>query len=417
MNHPSDQRGKSRGAAMIEALIAVPITVVACLLVLQIMLLYRVKIALNHATQEAARVGSMSNARVIPRFLTDIMGAWSAMGGKGGGKKANPVGVSKAAAQAADGTQPKSAAQDAAASGGSQVAKPADKKDKPEGKTPAFMKAFGKGLMRYGDSSVLQGFINGITPLYVTGTSFLDVTAGQLKAYGDAMLNSCIFYHNPTQAAFIDHGFMEPEGPDRFILQIPNDFMRYRVPARVDFAGKGIGYFKKNGKYLSDEEERLKGYTSSMSIQDATLLSIEIRYSAEMKVPLAKEIILGITKLYNAVRPQDPNSLGQKFDADAIDNGRWPMRSFATYRMRSPVHWHILYPMGGMSNAPDSQVEVFNITKTLWNQVSSAVGGKFDPAEPQIGFCPGLVIETEKKFDSDQWVGKKYDVELSQFKE
>lgn len=411
------ERTRIGGAAIVEAMIALPITLVACLLVLQITLLYRAKIALNYATQEAARVGSMSNGRVVPRFLTDIA-AFSVMGGSN--KKAAPVssGTIPGAANSSDGKQPANKALEAStASSDSKAKAPPELPKSGEKRDNSFLKSLGKGLLRYGDSSVLQGFIMGITPLYVKGTGFGDVTKGQIDAYGDAMMNACILYHNPTQSAFIDFGFMEVEGPDRYVLQIPSDLMRYRVPGDVDPAGKGIGYYKKNGTYLSDETKGIKDGLSTMSVQDANLLSIEIKYSVPMQVPIAREIIIGISKLYDSL-PSKDSALTKAFVSSALDHGRWPLTSFATYRMRSPVHWHMFYPLGNVSSIRSAQVEAFDGIQALWNLVVGSIApsdngtpSKWDPAEPQIGFCPGLLIDslTTKVSVEQSWFGKDYD--------
>ncbi len=440
-----DKAMKQRGASMVEAMIAVPIILVACLLTLQVMLLYRAKIALNFATQEAARVGSMSNARIVPRFLTDVTqfmtvfrkktkcvkpggGAVAAVGGScpsGSSPEPAPPGMPSSSvsgsSSASDGLQP-SGSSFSGASGDQAAAPPAPptradaaaaQSSGNNSAVAGFMKSLGRGMLRYGDSSVLQGFVNGITPLYTNGTGFLDIGKGQLAAYGDAMMNSCIIYHNPTQAAFLDFGFMEVDGPDKYVLQIPNDLMRYRIPADVDSSGKHIGYFKKKGKYLSDEEGGIRGELSTMPVQDATLLSIEIKYSYPMKVPIAREIIIGLSKLYNGLN-NDETAMGRAFVNSSLDHGRWPMSSFATYRMQSPVAWNMFFPFGSSSGIRSSELEVFDSIQALWNVVAEKVNDSFDPAEPQVGFCPGLLIDSlggniGKKYPSDHWVGKTYD--------
>jgi hypothetical protein len=441
----SFRQRRAQGASTIEALIAVPVVLVACLLTLQMMLLYRAKIALNYATQEAARVGSMSNGRVVPRFLTDVTqfstvfrrkpkcvtGAGAAVPGAGGGcpSGSTPEAVDPAlptsgipgASTSADGSQPTGGQFDAPAADSAGTPPPAAnaadaaaaRNPKDKGAGAKFAMTLGRGMLRYGDSSVLQGFINGIMPLYSGGTQFLDVAKGQLAAYGDAMMNSCIIYHSPTQAAFLDFGFAEVDGPDKFVLQIPNDLLRYRIPGDLDPKGKHIGYYKEKGRHLSDEEPGLRGELSSMSVQDATLLSIEIKYSSPMKVPIAREILVGLARLYNNLS-ENETAMGREFINFSLDHGRWPMSGFATYRMQTPVHWHVFYPFGRQSNIRSSQIEAFDGIQALWNLVTTKVNDTFDPAEPQIGFCPGLLIdkmggEIGDKMTTDTWVGKPYD--------
>lgn len=440
---------KQRGAGMAEALIAVPIVLVACLLTLQLMLLYRAKISLNFATEEAARVGSMSNARIVPRFLTDVTQFMTVFRKKtkcvkpsGGTAPVNPGGSCPGGSspEAVDPSLPSSSVpgSDTASNGsqptGSQFGGGSGSSGSsagtpPPAATPAdaanarnstsgtaakdFAKTLGRGMLRYGDSSVLQGFINGIAPLYTTGTDFKDVAQGQLSAYGDAMMHSCIIYHNPTQAAFLDFAFMEVDGPDKYVLQIPNDLMRYRIPGDLDPSGKHINYYKSHGKYLSDEEGGIRGELSTMPVQDATLLSIEIKYSYPMQVPIAREIIIGLSKLYNGLIDGE-TAMGSAFVNSSLDRGRWPMSSFATYRMQTPVHWNFFFPFGSSSGIRSSEYEVFDGIQALWNVVSAKVNDTFDPAEPQVGFCPGLLIEAMgakngDKLPTDRWVGKDYD--------
>ncbi len=426
---------RQSGGSIVEAIIAIPLVVVACLLTLQMMLLYRAKISLNFATQEAARIGAMSNGRVVPRFLTDVTqfsavfrnkktctnstGADTTPTAVGGCPSERPelTQVNLAGANtAADGAQPDgdqfaegpvddraaapaavpTAADAAAARGGnSSVAKD-------------FLKGLGRGMMRYGDSSVLQGFIMGITPLYTSGIKFSDVAKAQVNAYGDAMMNSCIIYHSPTQAAFLDFGFIEIDGPDSLALQIPNDLLRYRVPGSLDPAGRHIGYYKKKGKYLSDEEPGLRGSTSSMSVQDATLLSIEIKYSYALDVPIARDILVGLAKLTGGLTANE-RKMGRAFNAGSLDKYRWPMSGFATYRMQTPVHWHIFYPFGDMSNVRSTKIEAFDAIQLLYDTVIDKVNDSFDPAEPQIGFCPGLVLDAARAGSEPSWFGEDYD--------
>lgn len=432
------------GATMIEAMIAVPLVLVACLLALQMMLLYRAKISLNFATQEAARIGAMSNGRVVPRFLSNITEYATIIRRKS--KCLNAAGGTETAAtggscpagstperadpglpsreltgngRAADGNPPTggqfSTTSDDSAATPSAVPTEEESRGGSESLSAAkpYVKKLALGMIRYGDSSTLQGFINGIAPLYTTGIGFTDVAKGQLDAYGDAMINSCIIYHSPTHAAFLDFGFVEADGPDNFVLQIPNDLLRYRVPADVDFAGKHIGYYKSKGRYLSDEEGGLRGLTSSMSVQEATLLSIEVKYSYPLKVPIAREILIGLARLTGGLS-SNQTAMGIAFNDFSLDHGRWPMSGFATYRMQTPVHWHMFYPFGSSSNIRTTGIEAFDGIQVLWNLVAEKVNDSFDPAEPQIGFCPGLLIDSlggnvGDRVKTDSWFGKDYD--------
>lgn len=413
---------------MVEAMIAVPIVLVACLLTLQLMLLYRAKIALNFATQEAARVGAMSNGRIVPRFLTDIARFTTVLRRKpkcGSGPCAPgqlpdpaprdvPPSSLPGGHASSDGSEPAgtSGFGSSTSGGGETAAAPPPKPTStPAQGNDSAMKSFlvelGKGMLRYGDSSVLQGYINGIMPLYMTGTSTSDIFKAQVDAFRDAMLNSCILYHNPTHAAFMDFGFMEIEGPDKFVFQIPNDVLRYRIPGDVDPTGKGINYYEKNGKYLSADMGELRGAASSMSVQEATLLSIEIKYSYPLKVPIAREILIGLAKLRGSGAT---SAIGSNFDDFSFGRTRWPMSSYATYRMQTPVHWHVFYPFGNVSNIKTPAIEAYDVVQALWNVVLGIVNDKFDPAEPRIGFCPGLWTNSSAGTLNDRWFGKDVDL-------
>lgn len=345
---------KNGGASMVEAMIAVPIVLIACLLTLQIMFLYKTKFALNYATQEAARVGAMNNGYIIPRpVVNSLLDRYTRYTGP-------PL---------------------------------------ESGNIREIVKMF----MEHGDSSVLQGFANGIMPLYVKGTNPKDIVVAQWEAYTNAMMNSCIFYHSPTQAAFADFGFIEVEGPDMLIAQIPNDMMRYRVPPIIDPVGRGINYYKSNDKkkYISDDEVLLRGSSSKMSVQEATLLSIEIRYSDKMIVPIAREILIGLARLWAAKNDQ---SITNTFDKYSWSNGRWPMSSYATYRMQTPVHWNPFFPSGDP-----------NMSTFFGRPVPKA--GLKSSYDPDLGFCPGLVLSTkeDKKniplgIKDNNWFGKDFDI-------
>ncbi|MBC7489621.1 MAG: pilus assembly protein [Glaciimonas sp.] len=64
-------RKGEEGASLTEFIIAIPMILVFVLLCLQLVLMYRAKLAHNFAVQEAACIGAMTNGRVVPRFVTD----------------------------------------------------------------------------------------------------------------------------------------------------------------------------------------------------------------------------------------------------------------------------------------------------------------------------------------------------------
>ncbi|PUA16769.1 TadE/TadG family type IV pilus assembly protein [Glaciimonas sp. PCH181] len=416
-----------RGASLTEFVIAIPVVLIFALLCLQLMLMYRAKLAHNFAVQEAARIGAMSNGRVVPRFVTDPLTAqlgnlgYAAVGklvhttnaeGKDVVSAVTTSGNELGGASQAGGLMDGPAADsDVGASGGDS----GEAASKPGGisgflgtaktaVTPAVW-SFIQGLMRYGDSSVLQGFINGITPMYMgNGTGKLAVVQAQVAAYKDAMFNSCILYHNPTQAAFLESGTIELQGLDYGILKLPADYMRFRTPLGItaDPGGDDVG------------NANLQGNLSGKSIQDNTILSIEILWSYPLKVPIANSIIIGITRMMGTLNPD--SGLTAAFQAKALSRGRYPFSSSASYRAQNALAWHLFYPLGTMAPPAGGSggYEAFDIVVLLWNSVVSRLEGKFDPAEPQIGFCLGALdmgawAAGEPNDVKEHWWGESYD--------
>ena len=416
-----------RGASLVEFVVAIPVVLIFALLCLQLMLMYRAKLAHNFAVQEAARIGAMSNGRVVPRFVTDPLTAqlgnlgYAAVGKIVHSKDASgkdvisvvttPGNELAGAGQAGGVMDGPSANSDVGTSGGDG----SEAANKPGGVssflgaaktkvTPAVW-AFIQGLMRYGDSSVLQGFINGITPMYMgSGTGKLAVVEAQVAAYKDAMFNSCILYHNPTQAAFLESGTIELQGLDYGILKLPSDYMRFRTPLGVTAAA--------GGDDLSSDS--LKGNLTNKNIQDNTILSIEILWSYPLKVPIANSIIIGITNMMGALNPS--SNLTAAFQAKALSRGRYPFSSSASYRAQNALAWHPFYPLGSMAPPPGGSggYEAFDVIVIIWNSIVSRMEGKFDPAEPQIGFCLGAMdmgawAEGDPNDVKTHWWGESYD--------
>ncbi|WP_082797878.1 TadE family protein [Collimonas arenae] len=389
-----------------EFVVAIPVVLIMALLCLQLALMYRAKLAHNFAVQEAVRIGAMSNGRVVPRFLTDKISGMVgnvAIGIPGKVAFSTIVDLLKTS----DGPAVDSAA-------GSSSEGDEEAANLPNGlnsqlsqnirtlKTPptsAFV-IFLKGLLRYGDSSVLQGYINGITPMYVNGASGPGQKwRAQFDAYLDALPNSCILYHNPTQAAFLESGNIELQGIDYGILKIPADYMRFRTPLGTAAADT----------YDIDTDSGLKGRWTGKTIQENTVLSIEILWSYPLKVPIANSVIIGLTRLFDS--GDSPSSMVADFRSKALDRGRYPFSAAASYRAQNALHWQPFYPLGPPTPpVNDDGFQVIDLVRKMWNEIVGST--TYDPTEPQIGFCLGqynLDGLAPKNQVSDHWWGESLD--------
>lgn len=406
------QNGKKRmrGASIAEFIIAFPIVIILALCCLQLMLMYRAKLAHNYAVQEAVRIGAMSNGRIVPRYMTDFLTAQ--LGGfayaaivkrtknpKTGKVDATVVkGSNMPGVKDSSGPPQKTPATDSkgAAPGGSWLDKA---KGSYKNKQPGWVWNFLRGMMRYGDSSVLQGYINGITPFYVGRNGHTNVAHAQIEAYRDAMWNSCIVYHSPTQAAFLESGVIELQGLDYGVLKLPADYMRFRTPLGVwpDDAG------------ISMKDSKLKGDLTNKSIQENTILSIEIMWSYPLDVPIANSIIIG---LIDFLGMGAENGLQANFNRIAFDRGRFPFTASASARAQGSLHWHPFYPLGGMAPpAGTGGNELFDLVVLTWNAIVNQLGNSFDPAEPQIGFCLANLdwVDGDTSTVSPHWWGEEID--------
>ncbi|MEO6920612.1 MAG: TadE family protein [Collimonas sp.] len=416
-----------RGASLAEFVVAIPVVLIFALLCLQMVLMYRAKLAHNYAVQEAVRIGAMSNGRVVPRFVTDPLTAqlgnlgYAAVGKVIHSKDASGKDVTSITttpgnelagagqAQATSDGVPVNNDTGSSSGNGGEAESRAGPISGFLGKakkniTPAVW-SFVQGLMRYGDSSVLQGYINGITPMYMgSDTGKGAVVEAQVAAYKDAMFNSCILYHNPTQAAFLESGVIELQGLDYGILKLPADYMRFRTPLGMVAAD--------GGDNLSDS--KLKGDITNKSIQENTILSIEIWWSYPLKVPIANSIIIGLTRLLGP--GSDSSGISSAFQSKALDRGRYPFTSSASYRAQNALHWSPFYPLGSKSPpiGGSGGYQAFDVVRLIWNSIVSRLEGNFDPAEPQIGFCLGAMdmgawAEGDKNVVSPHWWGESYD--------
>jgi hypothetical protein len=431
-----------RGASLAEFIVAFPVVIILALLTLQMVLLYRAKLAHNYATEEAVRIGAMSNGRIVPRFVTDPLTTLLATFGysaasmfgesiikrvrnpvTGKDEPAGEVLPAKGnqladAAKGGDGAPPNNTAAD------SNTPSTANKflgylKGSVQSATGiSKWTDFFKAVARYGDSSVLQGYMNGIAPMYMeagdTG-SVSDNVDSQARAYMDAMFNSCFLYHNPTQAAFIESGAIELQGMDYGILKIPADYMRFRSPMNPE------SIVKKDGEdlTLAKFNEPLTG----KNMQQKTILTIEVLWSYPLKIPIANAIIVNLVKAFGGLAPTGSGATVAAFNAKALDRGRFPLSSTASYRAQNALHWSVFYPLG--TKSPPSELSTFGSVASYgifagiiaaWDKILADQNGfDWDPAQPQVNFClgaldlPGGVGQKNNTPVSTHWWGEDFD--------
>jgi len=134
---------------------------------------------------------------------------------------------------------------------------------------------------------------------------------------------------NPTSEAFDDWGTLNPESGK---IEIPNSHLRHR------------------------DSERVPGATSGVTLQDANLLKIEVKYGYKMSVPLAANLF---SRVMSAMDPGN---------AQFYLSGRIPLTSVATVRMQSPAQQD-----GNINVAANFPEGNTNSTELVNGLVSSAV--------------------------------------------
>lgn len=301
-----------RGSAS-ESLVTLSLTVLIILIVIQLALIYRVKLTLQYAAHEAARIGALNNgaAVVIPLDLTKFLGLnYKNQGATTDIRTANPA---------------------------LQIA------------TSVFAAA--------NRSSVWDGLVAGMLPLYAGSNATSDkLPAYYGYAYGDLIRSSCIEYLNPTQQSFLDWGFMEFAGEDRFIYQIPTDTLRYRKPTAYDAAQLTINRIGDPGKTVPDK--LLKGNASNKTLAEANVLHLRINYGYKLEIPLAKDLFL--TGYREAVALFGTLN---DFEKAMLDEGKLPLNADGAVGMQTPLHWHPFYAFGpDFPMTIDPGAEVFDIT-------------------------------------------------------
>ena len=297
------QRRAQHGVSMTETLVALPVIILFVMCVVQFGLIYRAKLTLEYAAHEAARAGSLNNGMPLP-FIFRV--------GNSGVPGLGTLGS-------------------------------------------AALETLTNVLTR---GSVWQGLVKGMMPLYVNDTSVGGMFTGWAATNKDMIESACIEYLNPTQTTFIDWSFIENFGENRWILQIPNDTMRYRKPLAYDYKAKALGTAAGINDPTPPDAE-LRGNTSNKTLGETNVLHLRVHYGYRLGIPVANKIIIKALQGYQYVgeawfkllstdgttAPASDFRLNQ-LDTYYLANGKIPLSAEGVVGMESPMYWHPFYSFG-----------------------------------------------------------------------
>ncbi len=301
-------RARQRGVSMTETLIALPVVLVFTLSLVQLALIYRARLTLQYAANEAARVGSLNNALPLPYDLRIPLA-----------KKGMLADVSLGNVKS----------------------------------------ALTKG-------SVWQGFVRGMMPLYVSDASVSGLLKGWVNTNTDLIQGSCIEYVNPTQNTFLDWAMVENYGESRGIVRIPNDSLRYRKPLPYERDARTGATDTYNGDTPNLEDARLRGAVSNKTLGETNILHLRVHYGYKLSVPLAGPIIIKAMQGYRYVSRHIGSVLTtgddvpgadatgvSAIDAFFLSNDRFPLTQEASVGMQSSLYWHPFYSFGPARDTSD----------------------------------------------------------------
>lgn len=148
---------------------------------------------------------------------------------------------------------------------------------------------------------IRQGLTRGLTPIYVDSPGLAGVAEGALKARADVLLYSDIEIVSPTRQAWNE--FAEVQWNGRRAL--PNDSLAFRN-TRVGASG--------------------------LSVQDANILKIRVRYCYPMIVPFVDLVIQGGSALISG-----GDTWREELRCSISEQSRLRLESYAIVRMQSPI--------------------------------------------------------------------------------
>lgn len=282
---PRSRRAGS-GIALTETLIALPVLITFLLCVLQVGLIYRARLTLEYAAHEAARGGALNNGMPLPFSL----------------RLGTPGNIA--------------------------------------------FNATADVLTR---GSVWQGLVRGMTPLHTVRSGTGGVFAGWLATHRDLVGSACIEYLNPTQTAFIDWGFIENAGQNRWMVQIPNDTLRYRKPLPYDYKAKALA-ITGSARDATPPDAELRGAISNQTLGESNVLHLRVHYGYRLGIPVANRLfILALQGAqYLAGAASDPGRPGRldRLEARYLAEGRIPLVAEGVAGMETPMFWHPFYAFG-----------------------------------------------------------------------
>lgn len=292
---------------MTETLVALPILILFVMCVVQLGLIYRTKLTLEYAAHEAARAGSLNNGMPLPfifRMGNSTVPGWSTI-------------------------------------------------------NSAALETMTNVLTR---GSVWQGLVKGMMPLNVRELNSAGLLKGWAETNKDLIESACIEYLNPTQHAFIDWAFIENFGENRWIVQIPNDTMRYRKPLPYDYKAKALSTVGGIGDPLPPDAG-LRGNISNTTLGESSVLHLRVHYGYKLGIPIANQIIVKALQGYQfaaqayykvlstdgGTAPPGDFRMSQ-LDAYYLANGKIPLSAEGVVGMESPMYWHPFYSFGPKSD-------------------------------------------------------------------
>ena len=285
-------RHAQSGVSMTETVTALPVLVLFAMCIVQFGLIYRAKLTLEYAAHEAARAGALNNGMPLPFVLR--MGNSSVPG-------MNTV-------------------------------------------NNAALEAFTNVLTR---GSVWQGLVKGMMPLNVTESSTGGLLRGWAATHKDLIDSACIEYLNPTQTSFVDWAFIENFGENRWIVQIPNDTLRYRKPLPYDYKAKALGTATGIDDPLPPVAG-LRGAASNKTLGESSVLHLRVHYGYRLSIPVANKIVILALQGYSHVAGADFRH--SQLDAYYLSEGKIPLAAEGVVGMETPMYWHPFYSFGPANN-------------------------------------------------------------------
>ena len=148
---------------------------------------------------------------------------------------------------------------------------------------------------------IRSGLVRGLTPLYVDSPGLAGVTEGALKAATEVRLYSDIDIISPTRRAWNEYAEVQWDGK----RALPNDNLAFR-DTRVGSSG--------------------------VSVQDANILKIRVRYCYPMIVPFVDRVIGGLSALIT-----EGDTWREDLRCSIGHYSRMRLESYAIVRMQSPI--------------------------------------------------------------------------------